>query len=134
MSSFATKIKPAVCISPISVSDNTAQVGTSTDILGFNAVTFVIAIGSVADADATFAVTMDESSDNSSWSAVPSKYLVGTLADAGFTFASDNSTRKIGYSGHKRYVRLTITPTANASAAVFSAVALLGDANVHPTV
>jgi hypothetical protein len=58
---------------------------------------------------------------------------VGTEALAGFQFDDDNECRKIGYRGSKRYVRLTITPANNASAAVLSAVALLGRPARHPT-
>ena len=63
----------------------------------------------------------------------PTADLLGTAALAGFTFADDNATRKIGYKGAKRYVRLTITPANNASAALFGAVAILGHAQLAPT-
>ena len=48
-------------------------------------------------------------------------------------FDDDDETRKIGYLGDKRYIRLTITPSANASAALFSAVAILGWPSVAAT-
>ena len=64
--------------------------------------------------------------------AVPDAELNGTEAAAGFQFDDDNETRKIGYVGNKRYVRLTITPANNASAALIAAVALLGGASDAP--
>ena len=51
---------------------------------------------------------------------------------AAFAFDSDNQVRKLGYIGFKRYTRLTITPAANASAALFSALCILGDPNSAP--
>jgi hypothetical protein len=48
-------------------------------------------------------------------------------AAAGFQFDDDNEVRKLGYVGNKRYTRLTITPSANASAALLAAVAVLGN-------
>ena len=48
------------CISPVSVSDNTAQVGQIIDRKGYDSVTFLIATGSIADADATFTVLLEE--------------------------------------------------------------------------
>jgi len=45
----------------------------------------------------------------------------------------DNECRKLGYKGSKRYTRLTITPVANASAALLAAVAVLGHPAVAPT-
>lgn len=117
-------------ISPVSVADTTAAVSQIIDMQGFQSLTFVIATGSIADADATFAVLVEDSdsSDLSNNVAVPDDQLLGTEAGAAFQFDDDNEVRKIGYRGFKRYVRLTITPTANASAALISAVAILG----HP--
>lgn len=122
-------------ISPVSVADNTAQVGQIIDRQGFDSVTYLIALGSIADADATFAVTIDEgdAANLSDASAVAAADLIGTTTLASFQFDSDNACRKLGYKGNKRYTRLTITPTNNASAALFSAVAVLGAAAMKPT-
>lgn len=122
-------------ISPVSVADNTAQVSQIIDRQGFDSLTFLIALGSIADVDATFAVTMDEgaAANLSDASAVAAADLIGTYALAGFQFDSDDKCRKIGYKGSKRYVRLTITPSNNASAALMSAVAVLGGAMLKPT-
>jgi hypothetical protein len=122
-------------ISPVSVADNTAQVGQIIDRQGFDSVTYLIALGSIADADATFAVTIDEgdAANLSDASAVAAADLIGTTTLAGFQFDSDNACRKLGYKGNKRYTRLTITPTNNASAALFSAVAVLGHPMIVPT-
>lgn len=122
-------------ISPVSVADNTAQVSQIIDRQGFDSLVFGIAIGSVADADATFTVLVEDGNDSglSDAAAVADSELNGTEAAAGFQFDSDNQTRKIGYNGIKRYVRLTITPANNASAALLSAVAILGNASLQPT-
>lgn len=114
-------------ISPVSVADNTAQVSQIIDMQGSDALTFVIATGSIADADATFTVLVehDDASGFGTAAAVPDEQLIGTEALAGFQFDDDNECRKIGYRGGKRYVRLTITPVNNASAALLSAVAIL---------
>jgi hypothetical protein len=123
-------------ISPVSVSDNTAQVSQIIDKLGYGSLMFAIAIGSVADADATFAVLVEDGdqANLSDAAAVADSELYGTEALAGFQFDDDNELRKIGYVGHKRYVRLTITPSANASAALLSALAILGHPRTAPVV
>lgn len=123
-------------LSPASVSDNTAQVSQIIDTQGYESLTFAILIGSLADADATFAVTMDHGNvaNLSDAAAVSADDLLGTLALASFTFSADDTVKKIGYKGIKRYVRLTITPSANASAAVLAVVAVLTDCMKQPTV
>jgi hypothetical protein len=135
MKDLHNKIKISRAISPVSVSDNTAQVSQIIDRQGYESLEFIIGIGSVADADATFAVTMDEGdvANLSDASAVAAADLLGSYTDASFQFDSDNTVKKIGYRGSKRYVRLTITPSSNASAAVFGATAVQGHAAQNPT-
>ena len=122
-------------ISPVSVADNTAQVGQIIDMQGYSSLTYVISTGSIADADATFTVLLEEDDDSAmgTATAVADADLLGTEALAGFQFDDDNECRKIGYIGNKRYTRLTITPANNASAALLSAVAVLGHPWSTPT-
>lgn len=127
----------ASAIPPVAArTDNTAIVSSIIDTLGYGSCTFAINVGTNTDANATFAVTMDDG-DNSALSdaaAVAVGNLAGTYALAGYTFGDDAETRKIGYVGSKRYVRLTITPSGNDSGNIFvSAVALLGHPEVAPT-
>ncbi len=123
-------------LSPVSVADNTAQVGQIIDRAGYASVQYIIATGSIADVDATFAVLLEESdaANMSGATAVADADLIGTEALAGFAFDDDNECRKLGYKGTKRYTRLTITPSGNASAALLSAVCLLGAGIAGPEV
>lgn len=120
-------------ISPVSVADNTAQVGQAIDHQGYDGALYTILIGSVADADATFTVLLEESdASGSGYAAVADADMnsQGSNApetDGAFQFDDDNEVRKIGYIGAKRYTRLTITPVNNASAAVVAAVCHLGE-------
>lgn len=122
-------------LSPVSVADTTAQVGQIIDRQGYDSLTYVIATGSIADADATFTVLLEEGDDSglSDAAAVADADLLGTEVLAAFQFNDDNEVRKLGYKGVKRYTRLTITPVNNASAAVLSAVAILGHPASAPT-
>jgi len=136
MKDMMNKIHVARVISPVSEAGTTALVGQIIDKKGFESLTYVIATGSIADADATFTVLLEEG-DNSALSdaaAVADADLLGTEVLAAFQFDDDNETRKLGYVGSKRYTRLTITPVANASAAVIAAVAILGNPAVAPTI
>ena len=96
---------------------------------------FIILIGALVDADATFAVLVEHGDDSglSDAAAVPDTQLNGTEALAGFIFSDDDATRKVGYVGDKRYVRLTITPAANTGAWLIAATAVLGMATQSPT-
>ncbi|MCW2246210.1 hypothetical protein M2352_001801 [Azospirillum fermentarium] len=136
MRDLLNNITPVNIIPPsVATSDNTAVVSAIVDSLGYGSVTFVILTGTLADADATFSVLVEhgDAANLSDALAVPDELLVGTEALAGFTFAHDNKARKVGYVGGKRYQRLTITPTGNASAANLGAVAILGHPVNAPT-
>ena len=103
-------------ISPaVAGSDDTAYVSQIIDTKNYKNVEFVMLTGSLADANATFAVLVEEgdASNLSDAAAVADADLNGTEAAAGFTFAADNTIEKIGYRGLKRYVRLTVTPSGN---------------------
>lgn len=120
----------AVGLAPVVVSDNTASSTAIVDMAGLEAVEFVILTGTLADADATFAVTMTHGDAVDSESnpttitdsaAAHADCLLGTLAAAGFTFAADGAVRTVGYAPNrgpgKRWVRLTITPSNNTGSA-----------------
>lgn len=124
-------------LSPVSVADNTAQVGQIIDHQGYDAAAYLILTGSIADADATFVVLLEEGdvSTLSDAAAVADADMVsqGTSAPetaAAFQFDSDNQVRKLAYIGSKRYTRLTITPSANTSAALLAACCLLSRPNM----
>lgn len=97
------------------VTDNTAQVSTILDTYLFGSAVLAFVTGTLTDADATFALTFNESNDSGMAGAntVAANDMTGTVALASFTFADDAECRKIGYTGSKRYIQATITPSAN---------------------
>lgn len=113
------------------VTDNTAQVVTL-DRKDHLAVEFLIALGTVADADVTFTALVEDSDDNSTYSAVADDFLLGTEAGLGLQYDDDNKTGKIGYAGVKRYVRVTLTPANNTGNADIAILGLGGVPRVAP--
>lgn len=135
MRDLANSISVKRAISPAAaVTDNTPIVSQIIDHAGYQSLMFAISTGVLADADATFTALVEhgDAANLSDAAAVPNSQLTGTEAAASFTFAHDNQTRKIGYVGSKRYVRLTITPANNTGDAFVSAVAILSDARFSP--
>lgn len=107
------------------------------DTQGYDGAAFVILTGDLVDANATFAVLMQESdnSDFSSASDVVDADMVsqtpGTAPEtaAAFQFDDDNEVRSIGYIGNKRYIRLYITASGNTGYANIAVLGLLGNAS-----
>jgi len=132
-SDLCNNIHPLRALSPVVAgTDNTPYVSEIIDTAGFDSLTFAIAIGANTDADATFTVLIEDgtAANLSDSAAVVDGELIGTEVLASFTYADDNKTRKIGYIGNKRYVRMTITPANNDAGNIYiAALAILG----HPT-
>lgn len=130
-------IHPLPGIVPVAArTNNTAIVSTIVDTAGYESCEFVIITGTNTDADVTFTVLVEDGNvstltDNA---AVADAFLLGTETLAGFAFGDDAETRKIGYVGGKRYVRVTITPADNAAGDIFlSGVWILGHPHDAPT-
>lgn len=132
----SNNLHPVIAIAPVVATDGTALVSGAIDTLGYESVTFVIATGTLADADATWTpvVKDGDTATQGEHAAVADAYLIGTEAAAGFTFADDGECRKIGYTGNKRYVSIEIDDvTANSGSAPMCVVAILGNPRTAPT-
>ena len=136
MRDLHNKIHPVRVISPVAgAANDTAFVGQIIDHQGHDSAEYVILLGALPDADATFTVLLEEgnAANLSDAAAVADADLVGTEAQAGFTFAADDTLKKLGYIGAKRYTRLTITPANNTGANLIAACCILGNPAQLPT-
>ncbi len=112
-------------IPPQAISDNTTLFGFILDTKGATHVEFLILLGLLTDANATFTVQVDHS-DNSDMSGnvpAPDNALIGTEAEASFNFTADNQLRRIKYKCVKRYVRIRIIPANNEASALIACAA-----------
>lgn len=137
MRDLANHLTVRRALSPVAArTDNTPIVSEIIDLSGFDKAMFAILIGANTDTNATFAVLIEhgDAANLSDAAPAPDANLTGTEAAAGFTAADDdNKTRKIGYVGPKRYIRLTITPSGNDAGNIFvAAVALLSGSRYWP--
>lgn len=121
-------IHPVVAIAPQVVTDGSSLVSAAIDVRGYKSVTFIILLGTLTDADATWTVTVHEGSTStqSAHTAVADADLIGTEALAGFTFEDDGECKKIGYKGDEDYVSIEIdNGTANTGNAPIAVLCLL---------
>lgn len=134
MKDLHNNIKVVTAITPLVITNNTASVSAIIDTQGYESLEFVIALGTMNDSDTTCAVLVEDGNDAnlSDYAAVADEFLLGTETEAGFQYDDDGETRKIGYVGPKRYVRLTVTPSNNTGNIPLAALALLGHPNVAP--
>lgn len=125
-------------LSPVTqTNSDSALVSQIIDMQDLVALEFAIMTGTLSDADATFTVLMEEGdvSNLSDAAAVADADMLPTPnnssstapeAAASFVFSDDDAVKTIGYTGTKRYVRLTITPSGNNSGSAPLAVLAVG--------
>lgn len=105
----------------------TTTTGTSVDRMtdegGFRSAMVVISTGTITDG--THTVEVQDSPDNSAWTAVANEFLQGT--EPAIVAANDDTVFEIGYTGHQRYLRVVITVSGTpATGGVYGALVLLG--------
>lgn len=113
-------------IAPGTITSDTTS-DNAVDLQGFNGALFVIEVGTVTDG--TYDIEIQESDDDSSYSAVDDSDLQGDEA----TGIDGSGIYKIGYLGSKRYVQVSITASDTTDGADISAVAVKG-APIHAPV
>lgn len=127
-------LKTAMAIT--ATTGNTAISGTAIDRQGFSSVEFVASLGTITTAGTKYAIEVQESDTTTpgDFTAVADVDLLGTEADVGFDGDTETGkSKKIGYIGIKRYVRVKVTPAGNTGASTFGVVAVLGHPNLTPT-
>lgn len=130
----STVIKASTAIAAIQAGDNTLVTGLTIDTANFDTLTFEFNVGIMADAAATWVVTVydDDASGMGTEAAVDDAFLIGTESAVGWDQADDATVRKIGYIGPKRYARVKVQPADNAGASPFSCTALQGHSKKGP--
>lgn len=135
MKDILNSVHTVQVIAPVSFANNTPLVGAIVDRAGYDSLVYSIALGTNAGAAGTYTVLLEEGNNSalSDASTVAAVDLNGTIANASWGFADVNKTRKLGYTGSKRYTRMTITPAANVAAVLASVTAVLGNPVYAPT-
>jgi hypothetical protein len=104
---------------------NAGANGSSADLRWFDAATVIIHVGAITDGSHAFEV--QESDDDSTFTAVADKDLIGTEPSA----ADASTIYTLGYIGSKRYVRVVSTSSGSTGAA-YGAVVARGHGRDNP--
>lgn len=130
-----SNLKLTRVISPISQAGNAAMVGAIIDRLGFGSLEFAVTLGTITTAGTAYTALLEDADEiafNVTNAVVADADLIGTEALASFVDSEVNTTKKLGYKGNKRFVRLTMTPAGNTGASTLSALAIQGSPSLSP--
>jgi hypothetical protein len=112
-----------------------AIVGEVVDGLGYNSITYIISVGSLADSDVTLTTLLEDCAEvacDTTNTAVADTFLLGTEALASYVNTEDNTVKMLGYTGSRRYTRMTITPANNTGAILIGVTAIKGHPQYAP--
>lgn len=96
----------------------------------FRSVMFIVHSGTLTDG--SIAITMQDSPDNSAWTAVDAAYVQGSLPT--LANSDDDKVFEIGYTGPQRYVRIVATTSGATTGGTFGATAVMWGARRRPAV
>lgn len=130
MGRYDVKSKIDVEVSLAQSGNRTATAnGTSAELAGFHGAAVLVDVAAYTDGSHTFEV--QESDDDSTWTAVADADLDGTepIVDA----AGDVGQHYIGYTGNAKYLRvITSAVTGTTTGANYGAYIIKGDASQFP--
>jgi len=113
------------------ISTDTTTVGEIIDTAGYEALEILTISGTITDG--AYAMLLEEG-DNSALSDAATVASAETLGDCSYALADDDTPKRVGYIGKKRYVRLSFVSTSTSSGGtLFGALALLSNAMHQPT-
>lgn len=133
------KVSGAAALTPrAAIATNTTTNGAAVDLTsvnnGSNALMFVVVAGVITDG--TYVFSLQDSPDNSTWTAVVSPYLLAPSSLTWTSATAAGTVLKLGYLGNangaSRYVRLVCVSTGTTSGGFIAAVAILGGGEVLP--
>lgn len=125
---IASDLNVTNALNTAAITSNTTTSGTGVDLKGYQAVMFVIKSGTLTDG--AYAINVQESDDNSTYTDATAADIVGT--EPSFALTDDNTAKKVGYVGDKRYARIQVVSTSVTSGGTIGAVAVRGHADVAP--
>lgn len=125
MRDLKSNIKPVQSLIP--ANRTAAANGTGIDLAGFNSAVVVFSTGAIGgSASPTFTFEVQESDDNSAFTAVAAADLRGTAP----VVTAANQLAEVGYLGNKRYIRAALKTVSGTSPTLdCNANVILG----HPT-
>jgi len=123
MPEIHNNIRVVRSISPISLGATAGggKTGTIVDRSGFQSVEFEFSYGAVTATGATVGVIVKEGDVTGTMTSIADAYLIGTESAAGLAAQATsrtsgvgkNVTRRLGYTGQKRYVLAIMAPTVS---------------------
>lgn len=127
-----TNIRTKTVIAPIAIGANATKSGAVIDRQGYGGVEFLLSYGAVVTTGTVVTPVVKDGDVTSSLASVADTYLAGTEALASLPAATPRTagttkevTKRIGYTGNKRYVTVNLVQTGVTSVGCVGVAAIL---------
>ena len=129
MRDISKNLLATISIDPQTISSDTTTNGTGVDVRDYDGA-MVVFQSNDAITDGAFALKLQESDDDSTYTDVDSSEQIRTLSNFS---SSAEGIQQVGYVGNKRYLRPVITTTSTSSGGIVSAHVTRGLPHRAPT-
>jgi len=139
MRDLHNNIRTKTVISPLAIGANATKTGLIVDRQGFLSTEIIASYGAVTTTGTVCTLVVKEGDVTGTMTSVADTDLLGTealaslLAGARVTLVGKEVTKRIGYTGNKRYISADIVQTGVTSVGVVGVLAVLGQPSVAPT-
>ena len=126
-----SNVDDRMALNQVVINSNTTTVGLIIDSLGYESLEFIVALGNMVDG--AYALLLEEGDDSglSDAAVVSVDETLGALT--GFVATEDQSTKRVGSIGKKRYQRISIVSTGVTTGVDHAtAIAVLGHPKTAP--
>lgn len=125
-----SNVDDRVAVVQQAVAADTLIVGAIIDTLDFESLEYVIQVGTITTGTVSFVLEEGDDSGLSDAAAVSADETLGALT--GLLVTDDDSTKRLGSIGKKRYQRLSLQPAGSAAINFIGASAILGHPKTAP--
>lgn len=132
-------IKQVLAVAPVALGATGANTGRVIDRKGYAGVEFLIEYGAITTTGTVVTPVLYEGDTTGALASVANADLIGTEALAGLAASTDRTsgsgklvTKRLGYKGNKRYVRLNLNGTGTTSVGIVAASAILFNPEAAP--
>lgn len=128
---LVNNIKITQAIGPQAIlAGNGTLTGATLDTQGFESAVVAVFSGVITDGTGTPTVFEGDAANMSDEAAVAAADLIGAFT--AFAAADDNATKKVGYRGSKRYIRVKLVGAGQTTGGFYGAAYVQGNARNAP--
>lgn len=124
-------LSPQVSVPVLLRNGNATVNGTGIDLTGYEGALVEFIGGTLTDG--SLACSLEDSPDNSVWTAVAAADCIDSIASVTLALSEDNLVEKIGYIGKQKWVRAVITQSAATTGGTYGANVIRGIPRHAPT-